>query len=305
MKVLITGGTGLVGKALTTYLVEKGYHITILTRHLPKTNQPTPNVQYAKWDVNHKTIDKQAVCNAECIIHLAGANVAEKRWTKKRKQEIVDSRVKSTELLVKTVQNNPHKLKAFISASAIGWYGTDKNGKIFIENDSPATDFLGETCRLWEEALKPIQVMGIRTASIRKGIVLSNKGGALASFRKPLQFGIAPILGNGKQMISWIHMHDLVQLYTHILENDTLHGVFNAVAPKPVTNKTLMLELAKILRPRFYIPIYLPSFILKLLLGEMSIEVLKSTTVSCEKIQKEEFIFQFPTIDVALNNLLN
>lgn len=305
MYILITGGTGLVGKALTTYLAEKGYHITILTRHLPKIKQQTLNINYAQWNVDNQTIDINAVCNADCIIHLAGANVAEKRWTKKRKQEIANSRIKSTELLVKTLQNNPHKLKAFISASAIGWYGADKNGKIFTENDSPATDFLGETCRLWEEALKPIQVMGIRTVSIRTGIVLSNKGGALASFRKPLQFGIAPILGNGKQMISWIHMHDLVQLYTYILEHDTLHGAFNAVAPKPVTNKTLMLELAKILRPQFYIPIYLPSFILKLLLGEMSIEVLKSTTVSCEKIQKEGFIFQFPTIDVALNNLLN
>ena len=156
MHILITGGTGLVGKALTKYLSNKGYSITILTRHLPKNKQQTPNIQYAQWDVNYQTIDITAVCNADYIIHLAGANVAEKRWTKKRKQEIVDSRVKSTALLAKTLQNNPHKLKAFISASAIGWYGADKPEKIFTEDDPPATDFLGETCKQWEEALKPM-----------------------------------------------------------------------------------------------------------------------------------------------------
>lgn len=304
MYILITGGTGLVGKALTTYLLDKGYEITVLTRHIPETNKQNSKLKYAQWNVHNQTVDINAVCYADYIIHLAGANVAEKRWTRKRKQEIVDSRVKSTELLAKTLQNNPHKLKAFISTSAIGWYGADKLEKIFTENDLPATDFLGETCKQWEEALKPIQAMGIRTVSVRTGIVLSKEGGALASFKKPLRFGIAPILGNGKQIISWIHMDDLVRLYTYFLEHETLHGPFNAVAPKPVSNKTLMLALAKKVRFKFYISLYIPSFMLKLLLGKMSIEVLKSTTVSCEKIQQAGFVFQFPSLKAALDELM-
>ncbi len=303
--ILITGGTGLLGKALTKYLLDKGCSITILTRTIPKIQQQIANIKYAQWNINNQTIDVNAVCNADYIIHLAGANVAEKRWTKKRKKEIIDSRIKSSTLLVKTLQNNPHKLKAFISASAIGWYGVDVKGKIFVEDDPPAIGFLGETCNQWEESVKPIMALGIRTVCIRMGIVLSNDGGALSAFKKPLRFGIAPILGSGKQMISWIHIVDVVRLVAFVLEKESLQGSFNAVAPHPVNNKTLMLTLAKKLRGQFYISIYVPSFLLKILLGEMSVEVLKSTTVSCEKIHQQGFVFQFPAIETALHNLLN
>ncbi len=303
--IVITGGTGLVGKALTKYLLDKGYSITILTRTIPKIQQQIANIKYAPWDVTNQTIDVNAVCNADYIVHLAGANVAEKRWTKKRKKEIIDSRIKSSTLLVKTLQNNPHKLKAFISASAIGWYGVDVKGKIFVEDDPPAMGFLGETCNQWEESVKPIMALGIRTVCVRMGIVLSNDGGALPAFKKLLRFGIAPILGSGKQMISWIHIVDVVRLVAFVLEKESLQGCFNAVAPRPVDNKTLMLTLAKKLRGQFYIPIYVPSFLLKILLGEMSVEVLKSTTVSCEKIHQQGFVFQFPAIETTLHNLLN
>lgn len=305
MHILITGGTGLVGKALTNHLIEKGYAITVLTRYIPTPDKQIPQVQYAQWNVAAQTIDVQAVVQADYIIHLAGASVAEKRWTTKRKKEIVDSRVQSTALLYNTLKNNSHKVKAFISASAIGWYGSDKKDQLFTEADTPATDFLGDTCRQWEEALKPITALGIRTASVRIGIVLSNEGGALAEFKKPLKYGIASILGSGKQIISWIHITDLVRLFVFLLEHQSLQGAFNAVAPKPVDNKHLIITLAKKLRGKFYIPIYVPSFILKLLLGEMSIEVLKSTTVSCQKIHQQGFIFEFPTIEATFNNLLD
>jgi uncharacterized protein (TIGR01777 family) len=304
MHVLITGGTGLIGKALTHYLIEKGYTITILTRYIPTLNNQIPQVQYAQWNVLAQTIDVQAVAQADHIIHLAGAGVAEKRWTTKRKKEIVDSRVQSSALLAHTLQHHPHKVKTFISASAIGWYGVDSAEKIFIETDLPAKDFLGETCRQWEEALKPITALGIRTASVRTGIVLSNDGGVLAAFKKPLNMGVASILGNGKQVMSWIHITDLVRLFIFILEHQSLQGPFNAVAPKPVSNKIFITTLAKILRGKFYIPIHIPSCALKLLLGEMSIEVLKSTTVSCKKIHQQNFIFEFPTIEAAFHNLL-
>lgn len=305
MRVLITGGTGLIGKALTHYLIEQGYSITILTRYVPTPNSQIPQVQYAQWNVPAQTIDTHSVAQADYIIHLAGANVAEKRWTIKRKKEIVNSRVQSTALLANTLQHHPHKIKAFISASAIGWYGADVAKKVFTEEDLPAKDFLGQTCNQWEDALKPIAKLGIRIVSVRVGIVLSNAGGALVAFKKSLKYGIAAILSSGKQIISWIHIIDLVRLFTFILQHESLQGSFNAVAPKPVSNKTFIITLAKILRGKFYIPIHIPSCILKLLLGEMSVEVLKSTTVSCKKIHQQNFIFEFPTIQAALHNLSN
>ncbi len=153
MHILITGGTGLVGKALTKHLIQKGYTITILTRYIPTPDKQIPQLQYAQWNVATQTIDVQAVAQADCIIHLAGASVAQKRWTTKRKKEIVNSRIQSTALLAHALQHHPHKIKTFISASAIGWYGANKNEQLFTEADTPATDFLGDTCRRWEEAL--------------------------------------------------------------------------------------------------------------------------------------------------------
>ena len=196
-------------------------------------------------------------------------------------------------------------MKAIVSASAIGWYGEDpapdKNG--FTESNKPSPDFLGETCRLWEESIEPVEKMGIRLVKLRTGIVLSNKGGALPEFKKPLQFGVAGILGSGKQMISWIHIDDLCRMYIEAIENTQFSGSYNAVAPQPVTNKTLTLTLANILRGKFYIPVNVPAIALKLILGKRSIEILKSNTVSCEKIKLTGFIFIYPSIESALSQL--
>lgn len=301
--VLITGGTGLVGKALTKHLTERGYNVIIFTRKIPVQN--TTTVQYALWNVQQQTIDVTAVQQADYIIHLAGAGVMDKRWSAAWKKEIQDSRVKSSELLVKTLKENSNKVKAVISTSAIGWYGKDTAEVIdrggFTENDSADKNFLGETCRLWEESITPVQQLNKRLVILRTGIVLSNDGGALLEFKKPLGFGIAAILSNGKQKVSWIHVDDLCRMYVTALENENLHGAYNAVAPVPVDNKTLTLELAKKMRCKFFIPVHVPSFILKLVLGESSIEVLKSTYVSCEKIKKAGFVFLYPTIEAALN----
>jgi NAD dependent epimerase/dehydratase family enzyme len=338
--ILITGGTGLIGNALGAALLEKGYRVIILSRK-PADQPITGHLSYAAWNVEKQTIDKDAIGMADYIIHLAGAGVVAKRWTKKRKQEIISSRVYGSSLIVESLKTIPNKVKAVISSSAIGWYLTptfaeatvgkpgpspsfdsaqDRLGegslipnpfppsgeggglRKFEESDPPADDFLGTTCKQWEESIEPVTRSGKRLVILRIGIVLSKKGGALKEFLKPLKFGIAAILGSGKQIISWIHIDDLVNMFIAAIENEKISGVYNAVAPNPVSNKVLTLQLAKT-RKKFFIPIHVPSFLLKLILGEMSNEVFKSAAVSCQKIQETGFNFRFPDIRSALEDM--
>jgi uncharacterized protein (TIGR01777 family) len=307
--ILITGGTGLIGKALTVALLERGFHVIILTRRPAKQKNNHPLLTYAAWNAVEKTINNDAIAKADYIIHLAGASLAKKRWTEKRKQKIISSRVDSGKLIVESLINIPNKVKAVISASATGWYGTDSlsfgegRGEVFTETDPAANDFLGQTCRQWEAAIEPVSFLKKRLVKFRIGIVLSNEGGALKEFKKPLRFGIATILGSGKQIISWIHIDDLVRLFLYALDNENLSGTFNAVAPNPVTNKQLILQIAEKQRGRFCIPIHVPFLALKIFLGEMIMEALKSTTVSCKKIQEAGFIFQYPTIEKTIQQL--
>jgi uncharacterized protein len=294
----------LVGKALGQALIKKGYSIIILSRQQGKKSDAA-NLSYAAWDVEKQTIDKAAISSADYIIHLAGAGVADKRWTAKRKQQIVNSRVQSSQLLVDSLTTIPNKVKVVVSASAIGWYGPDPvipNPTAFDESYPADKAFLGDTCKKWEESIEPVTQLDKRLVKLRTGIVLSNNGGALVEFKKPLQFGVAAILGNGKQIVSWIHIDDLVRLFIAAIENDSMHGAYNAVAPHPVSNKELTIQLAKS-RKKFFIPLHAPSFVLKVVLGEMSIEVLKSATVSSVKVQQTGFDFQFPTIEAALSDL--
>ncbi len=303
--VLLTGGTGVIGRRLSEMLQSKGYDVIILTR---KISLPSSNgkLSYANWDVKKGLIDTNAIAKADHIIHLAGANVAEKRWTKKRKAIIQNSRTASSALLVKALKENSNKVRTVISASAIGWYGPDtqtSKQKGFKENAPSATDFLGTTCKLWEQSISPVQTMGKRLVILRTGIVLSNDGGALVEFKKPLKTGIAAILGSGKQAISWIHIDDLCRMYIYALEKDRMNGSYNAVAFQPTTNKKFMLILAKQLRGKSFITIRIPSFVLKIVLGEMSVEVLKSTTVNADKIKNTGFTFLYPFLQEALENL--
>ena len=306
--VLITGGTGMIGKVLTKELLARNYRVIILTRDQKIANRPAPisNLAYSNWDIEEQTIDNSVIQQTDYIIHLAGAGIADHRWTEKRKKEIIDSRVKSSELIIKSLKQNPNKVKAVVSASAIGWYGADPvipNPKPFIEVDDADESFLGEACKLWESSIEPVTGLGIRLVKLRTGIVLSNDGGALKEFKKPLQFGISAILSNGRQVVSWIHIDDLVQAYLYALQNENMKGAYNAVAPNPVPNRKLILQMGKKTKGSFFIPIHVPSLLLEFMLGDMSIEILKSTTVSCNKILAAGFTFIYPTIGPALLNL--
>ncbi|MFT4024771.1 MAG: TIGR01777 family oxidoreductase [Flavihumibacter sp.] len=301
--VLISGGTGLVGRALTASLTSQGHSVIILSREGRKDRASAGPARYAHWNIQAGTIDEWAIAEADHIVHLAGANVAEKRWSAARKKEIVDSRVLSGELLCRAVSHIPNKIISVAGASAIGWYGPDPqvpNPQPFIETDHAHDDFLGSTCHAWEQAIVPMQALGKRLSILRTGIVLSPGGGALTEFRKPLRFGMAAILSNGRQVISWIQVDDLVRLYEAALFDPAFAGVYNAVAPRPVDNRTLTLALARRLRGKMFIPLHVPGFVLKLVLGEMSIEVLKSCTVSANKLSRQGFRFVYPEIDAAL-----
>lgn len=300
--VLVTGGTGMIGRALTKALQQKGYEVIVLSRSAkPRGNN---GILYAQWNLQQQTIDEAAVQSADYIVHLAGANVGEGRWTDKRKKEIVASRVQSGQLLVKALQTIPNKVSAVISMSAIGWYGPDAqvpHPKPFVETDRPDNSFLGTTCQQWEGSINPVAQLSKRLVILRAGIVLSKEGGAYKEFKKPLQFGVAGIMGTGRQVVSWIHIDDMVRLIIYAMENKIVSGIYNAVSPHPVSNKQLVTAMGK--AKGFYLPMPVPAFTLKIALGEMSVEVLKSATVSAEKIMATGFTFQYPTIEQAVQQL--
>jgi len=304
--ILITGGTGMIGKALSQALIERGFNVIILTRYVndkPKTKND--KLFYATWDVNKQTLDKNAFSKADYIIHLAGANFANKRWNEKVKKEIVNSRVDSAKLIIESLKTIANKVKTVISASGISYYGADnkEKGRPFIETDPPADDFMAETCKQWEAAIEPASFLGKRLIKFRTGPVLSIDGGAYPEFKNPMKFGVAGIIGNGKQMISWIHIDDLVRAILFAMENEKMDGVYNAVAPDPVSNKDLVLKIAEKNRGKAFIAVHAPSFALKIVFGEMINEILKSTTVSSAKLQQTGFIFQYPDLESAILQL--
>lgn len=303
--VLITGGTGMVGRYLTQYLIQKGYCVNWLSRKAGQATIAGTRIDIFQWDINKQTIDAKAIISADHIIHLAGAGVAEQRWTSKRKKEILDSRTQSSALIVKALRENSNKVQTVVSASAIGWYGPDR-----AESEPPFTEdmpaypgFLGDTCKAWEESITPVTLLNKRLVILRVGIVISGSGGAVAAFKKPISAGIMPIFGSGKQVVSWIHVYDLCNMFLQAMENNNMQGVYNAVAPNPVTSKRLMIALTRSMKKSWALPIPVPAFMLQLLLGEMSIEILKSATVSSQKIISTGFVFQYPEIEEAVNYL--
>jgi uncharacterized protein (TIGR01777 family) len=288
--VLITGGTGLIGSALTTLLEKEGYNVRILSRNPRAKNQ-------FKWNLKDRYIDDKAFENLHHIIHLAGAGIADKRWTPKRKQVIIDSRVDSAELLFSKTESSQINLKTFVSASGIGYYGAVTTDHIFTESDNAANDFLGQVCNVWEEAALHFESNNIPTTILRTGIVLSADRGALEKMKTPI---VSP-LGSGDQFMPWIHIDDLCQLYLRAIQGK-IKGIYNAVAPEHQTNKSFSKKLAKSLgRP--FLPFGVPAFGLKTIFGELAIILLTGSRISCEKLINDSFEFKYPKVSEALEDL--
>ena len=298
--ILISGGTGLVGGHLCKKLKDKGYNVAILSR---ASRQDIIDIPTYFWNIDKNEIDKEAIEAADYIIHLAGVNIGEKRWTTKRKQIIIDSRVKSGQLLFYKIKETKSKLKAFITASAIGYYGTITTNKIFSETNPPSNDFLGETCRQWEQSADCFETLGIRTVKIRTGVVLTKKGGVLAKMITPVKLGIGSAIGNGKQYLPWIHIDDLCGIYIKAIEDAQMKGAYNAVAPDHKTNRDFIMTLARVLKKPFWFP-NIPAIAMKLMFGKMSEMLLEGSRVSSEKISTTGFNFLFTNLEKALSDLM-
>ncbi|MDP5106277.1 MAG: TIGR01777 family oxidoreductase [Polaribacter sp.] len=289
-RILITGGTGLVGKKLTEMLIDKNHEVIILSRN------PTKENEY-KWDILSNYVDEKALLHTDYMIHLAGAGIADERWTAKRKQVIIDSRVNSANLLFDKISELKINLKGFISASGIGYYGAVTSDTIFKETDKAGTDFLADVCQKWENAAHQFSTKNIPVTILRTGIVLADKGGALDKMKTPI---ISP-LGSGNQFLPWIHIDDLCLMYIKAID-DNLTGIFNAVAPEHQTSKTFSKTLAKSIK-RPFVGIGVPSFMLNLLFGELAIILLEGSRISAKKIEKSGFSFRFDTLKKALKNV--
>ena len=299
MNVLITGGRGLIGTALCQMLQKEGHRVSLLSR----SGQQGTDVPVYRWNQEEVEIPPESLKETDCIIHLAGANIGKKRWTVKRRQEILDSRTRPVHLLFEMIKEQNTGLKAFISSSATGYYGMKSSEKIYTETDPPASDFLGQVCADWERSVEQFAELGTRTVKVRTGVVLTSRGGALSRMLTPVRLGLGSALGSGRQYLPWIHVDDLCRIYIKALEDQAMHGAYNAVAPEFVTNKEFTRTLARVLRKPFWFP-KVPGAALKILFGKMAGIVLEGSRVSAEKIQAAGFSFQFPQHEMALKDLL-
>ena len=298
-KILITGGSGLIGMRLSEMLIDLGYEVAHLSRNPNKVS----SYKTFKWDTDSGYIDDNAITYADYIINLAGASVADEKWTEERKKEIIKSRVDSINLLHSCLEKTQNHVKGFISASAIGIYG-DSGDRLVSEESTYADDFLAEVCKAWEAAAWRMRDLNLRTVIFRLGIVLSTKGGALPQIAKPVKLMAGAALGSGKQYMSWIHIDDACRLFIRAIEDTHFEGVYNAVAPHPVTNEEFTKELAEVMHKPLVLP-NVPAFALNLMMGEMSEVVLASQRVSANKVMQTGFTFEYNYLEEALESFYN
>ena len=300
-RVLISGGSGLIGKRLISLLQSNGYSVSNLSRRPSKMD----GVETLFWDPIKGELDQASVENFDACIHLAGAGVADKRWTSSYKKMILDSRVKSTNLLLSTFSSMAPELrpKSFIGASAVGIYGYSTGEKYLEETDDYGSDFMAEVTKSWEEETIKLEELISKVIRLRIGFVMSSDGGALEKLKQPASLGAGAAIGNGKQYISWIHEDDLIRMFLYAIENIPDSGVYNAVGPKPATNKEMMKTIAKVLGRPFFLP-NVPGFILKLAMGEMANLALGGNRVSSKKIEEAGFQFKYNELTPTLESLL-
>lgn len=296
--ILITGGSGMIGVRLTEMLKAKGYSVIWLSR---KRNIKAEIPRYS-WDYRKGEIDTEALKQANIVVHLAGSNLGDGSWTKAKKQEIVESRILTTKLLLQTYKSLNIQPEAFISASAVGYYGMHTDDNIYTEESPPArNDFLSRTCKKWESAAFQFnEELKIRVVALRTSFVISKESEAFKKMILPTRFGLGAPMGDGKQYMSWIHIDDLCNLYIKSIEDSSMSGVYNAVAPHFSTNKEFMHTLAKELNRPYIIP-GIPSFLLKLIMGEASGMILEGIQVSSQKVIDSGYKFLYPTVKEAIH----
>jgi uncharacterized protein (TIGR01777 family) len=300
MRVLITGATGLVGSHITKLCHQKGIKVNYLTTSKDKI-EDQPEYKGFYWNIENWEIDENCFKNVDAIIHLAGADIA-KRWTSSYKKEIIASRTQTADLLLETLKNSGFKIPRLISASAIGIYPSSME-KLYFEDDKSVDDsFLEEVVLLWEASADKFKNLGMEVTKIRIGLVLAREGGAFPKLKDPVSFNVGTAFGSGKQWQSWIHIEDLAGIFLHVLENK-LSGVFNGVAPNPVTNEEMMKEIATQLNKSIWLP-NVPAIALKVALGEMATVLLSSQLVSSDKIDKAGYEFRYKNLIKALEDLI-
>jgi uncharacterized protein len=301
-KTTITGATGLIGTELCRALIRRGDEVTVFTRNIESAKKILGDkITYVKWDYRRPIEWQDFLKNQEAVIHLAGANLFGNRWTKEYKKIILESREVSTKNLVTALRDSKSKVKVFISSSGVGYYGS-RGEEILREKSNLGNDFLANVCDVWESEAAKASEIGIRTAMLRQGIVLSNDGGALTKFLQPFKFFIGGALGNGQQWFPWIHIDDLIAIYLFILDNAEISGAVNVVSPESVRMSEFAKTLGKILkRPSIF---NVPEFALKLLIGEAASPILSSQRVIPQKLIDHGFNFKFEKLEEAADNLL-
>jgi len=295
--VLISGGSGLVGDVLTTLLIEKGYKVG----HISRSSKGDSRVETIVWDLTKKTIDIEKVKKYDYLINLVGAGIADKKWTDERKAEIINSRVDALNFLFEITKNNNIAFKSIVSASAVGYYGFETTDQVYEESDQPGTDFLANTCLKWEKAAFQFNTLALPISAVRIGIVLSTEGGALKELARPIQYYAGAPLGSGKQYIPWVHIHDISNQFIYQMENK-LTGSFNGCADEHCTNAEFTKAVAHVLKKPLILP-NVPDFVMKVILGERAMMVLKGSAVSNKKIKAAGFQYKYSRLEDALKDL--
>lgn len=298
MKVAIAGGTGFVGRALTKKLLNRGDQVVIFTRKNKVSTEK--NIEYIQW-LQHDQQYGQAINDIDVIINLAGESINSGRWTNKRKQLILNSRIETTTEIVRIIEQMPAKPKALIQASAIGYYGTSTTNTFTEEKQTPGDDFLATTVKLWEQTAQQATDLGVRTVFCRFGIILDKSDGALPRIAFPYHYFIGGKIGNGQQWVSWIHLEDVVRGILFTIDNENIHGAVNFTAPSPVTMNTFGKQLSHVLNRPHWLPV--PAFMLKMLLGEMSILVIAGQKVLPHQLEQNGFVFHYPQLEKALSDI--
>jgi uncharacterized protein (TIGR01777 family) len=300
MRVLITGATGLIGSEIVKKCHSHNIGVNYLTTSKAKI-ESNVNYQGYYWNPSKGIIDVNCIKNVDVIIHLVGASIT-KRWTKAHKQAIINSRLETTALLHETVKNNQNSIQQIISASAVGYYPDSLTNFYSEDHKKISNSFLGSMVQKWEQAVDTFKILNIIVSKVRIGVVFSKQGGAFPELVRPIKYGVGAAMGSGKQWMSWIYLEDLSRIFIHVLEHK-LEGIYNGVAPNPVTNDTITTAIAKRLNRPLILP-NIPKFLMNLVLGEMHTLLFESQRVNSKKIEATGYVFKHVDLETALEELL-